>query len=93
MEIKDSWVFTVNRSVSNSTEARIFGIVIYRACCDARYVADLDLGEWLPSVEELLRSDLLQDLCSSSDFQYLIRGLYERIQRMTAAAGSQQDMQ
>jgi len=48
---------------------------------DLAIAEDLNLSEYLPSVDELLQSRLLESLSSRQEFQYLVRGIYEHIGR------------
>ena len=47
------------------------------------FIAGMNLHEYLPSVDELLSCDELEDLRDNASFQYLLRAGYEQLQRVT----------
>lgn len=46
------------------------------------FMQDRDLKKFMPTIDDLLESELLADIRNSDSFQYILHGGYEHIRKM-----------
>ncbi|OQR76312.1 nuclear pore complex protein Nup133-like [Tropilaelaps mercedesae] len=77
--IQDKWECYDGAYITDIMRDLLFFQVVELA-----FLQNYDLNEFMPSIDELLQSELLNDIRDSDSFQYILRAGYEHVMRMTA---------